>query len=638
MQHTPKIYDSPNYVVLDFEVDSGGDGYGSALANHSQLALACWSDCVAGKRMAHSRFGNELEQHELLVAVKAADFLVAHNAAYELAWLDRMGVDTEELVIFDTLLAEYVLAGNLASVDDKTGLAPLELNLDACCRRRGLKPKDAIVDIWIKNGIPVSQIPRKWLLDRCQQDVATTEQLFISQRAALLRSNRLPVLYTRCLLTPVLVDLEKQGIKLDKARVDMSYAQYAAKLSELETQYGQMTGGINWRSPAQVATYLYDVLKFPELRTRSGEPLRTTTGLRLTGAKDTAKLQAATPAQRDFLKLKNEIGKVGHALSKNLAYFKDACEHHGGIFRAKFNQSVTATHRLSSSGVPSDAGSVQFQNLPRAFKPLFRARNESYRLMEIDGSQLEFRVAAWLGADRQAIADILDPTWDAHVTTASYMTGIPYEKLLADYKAGDKKATLARQDAKPETFKPLYGGNRGTPAQERWYAGFRERYADLAKVQASWVAEVQLKKRLITPWGMRYYWPRAKVNNSGYCNVTASVYNYPVQALATAEIIPIALTYFWHATRELRKSGKLLIVNSVHDSVVVELDPEVIPAVRQLALDCFTLRVYDYLKDVYGIVFDTVPLGVSMKVGEFWGEGEEETYNVFNTGKTVRIK
>jgi DNA polymerase I-like protein with 3'-5' exonuclease and polymerase domains len=641
LRHDPDVYLRGSYVVLDFEVCVNDGQYGSAQDPRNQLHLACW------KRSGHSgghvehKFGNELEQNELVSLLSdpanKPDFIVAHNGAYELAWLRRLGVDIEDIVLFDTLLAEYVLCGNRASPDDKTGLAPIPISLDACCRRRGMIQKDAIVDIWMKNGIPVSDMPSAWLLGRCRLDVRSTETLFISQREALRQSNRLPVLYTRCLLTPVLVDVESQGMCLDPKRVQEKHTETSKLLQEKEAELQQLTGGINWKSSKQVGTYLYECLGFAELKDRRGEPKRTDTGLRLTDAKTLLALKAETPEQKAFINLRGAASKLASALSKNLDYFKHACDNTGGIFHARFNQAITATHRLSSSGNASDAGSVQFQNLPRAFKPLFCARKPEWLVMEIDGSGLEFRVAAFLGDDKQAREDLNNPGWDPHLTTASYMYGIPYDKLYADWRAGDKKADAMRTAAKSETFKPLYGGNKGTKAQERWYAGFRERYSDLARVQSGWVASVLYGKRLITPWGLRYYWPNAKVNNQGYCNVTASVYNYPIQALATAEIIPIALRYFWDATAELRLSGLMRIVNTVHDSVVVELDPVCVEEVKRKALQSFGADVYSYLKTVYGMDFD-ITLGAGIKLGKHWGEGIEESYNMPPAGGIVRIK
>ena len=109
----------------------------------------------------------------------------------------------------------------------------------------------------------------------------------------------------------------------------------------------------------------------------------------------------------------------------------------------------------------------------------------------------------------------------------------------------------------------------------------------------------------------------AAISKSGRLNCKASVYNYKVQSLATAEIIPIALCYLWFRLRELE--DKVMIVNTVHDSVVMEIAPEVKDTVAALVSKSFSSDVYRYLKKVYGIEFD-VPLSSEFKCGTHWGD------------------
>lgn len=621
----PRIYLSDNYLCLDFETEVNDDRYGSALDSRNSLSLACWGD---HRGRINSHWGNEFDQAMLIERLGLVDFIVAHNAKYELGWLARGGVDTSKLLCFDTKIAEYVLLGNLAAGDSDSGVRRVSTSLDNCCIRRGWRPKDRIVDLWMKSGVKVSQMPRRWVEDRCRLDVRSTRDLFLSQRLSLARSSRLGCLLTRCILTPVLAAIEAEKIHLDSSRVRSTFDDFTQRLSTLECEFAKRTGGINWRSPKQTAEYLYDVLRFPELSGRDGKPKRTPNGGRLTDAKSLPKLRASTDAQREFLSSKKALGQVGFALSKNLNYFKEICDDpdRNCSFTAELNQTVTATHRLSCSGIPTVLGnSVQLQNIPRNFKGLFNAKRDGWFIGEADGAQLEFRVAAFIGDDKQAKRDISDPGWDAHCVTAAAMTQKPYEEVYAAYNAGAKWAVDARQNAKPETFKPLYGGSKGTPAQERWYKAFKERYPDLARVQQDWVHEVLLSKSLKTPWGLRYYFPHARVSATGYCNVGSAVYNYPIQALATAEIIPIAVSYFWHTIRAESLDCYIIPVNTVHDSLVCEIHPAHVDDFKRVACLAFGPAVHSYLKRVYNIDFD-VSLGTGIKIGTHWGEGPEEKY------------
>ncbi|MEK0325174.1 MAG: DNA polymerase [Nitrosopumilus sp.] len=505
----PNLYLGNNYLVLDFEVATNHGDYGHAVHKDNGLLLACWKT-AAGDCVAHR--GSEFDQDKLLACIEAADFLVAHNAKYELGWLKRCGMNLHEVSVFDTKIAEYVLLGNLAAGDKN--MAPRSTSLDHCCRRRGWKQKDPVIDIWMNHGVNPITMPGSWLEGRCRQDVESTEALFLDQREALDRSGRLGVLLTRCLITPMLADMEFTGMKLDKARVEKAFKEHTKRYAELDAELEEFTGGINWGSTKQLAAYLYSPTKgtegiesglgFAELRTWKGEPKRTPTGRKLTDERTLDSLRATTNKQREFLRLRKEIGKLKAALTKNLEFFLGVCKEQKGIFNAVFNQTVTATHRLSSSGIPitfkgsRGPKSVQFQNLPRKFKPLFTPRKRGWVMAEADGAQLEFRVAAHLGNDARAIEGILAGE-DVHTFTAAVLNGIEEHEVTDDQRTA----------AKPDTFKPLYGGQSGTKAQMEYYAAFREKYPDISFTQESWVHDVLEHKRLITPWGMRYYWPYA---------------------------------------------------------------------------------------------------------------------------------
>jgi len=590
-----------------------------------------------------SHRGDEFNQDKLLACIEAADFIVAHNAKYELGWLKRCGMNLREVRVFDTKIAEYVLLGNLAAGDKN--MAPRSTSLDHCCRRRGWKQKDPVIDIWMNHGINPITMPESWLAGRCRQDVESTERLFFNQRNSLSRSNRLGVLLTRCLITPMLADMEFTGMKLDKARVDKAFKEHTKRYAELDAELEEFTGGINWGSTKQLAEYLYNPVKgtktissglgFSEPRNWKGEPKRTPTGRKCTDERTLDSLRATTKRQREFLCLRKEIGKLKAALTKNLEFFRGVCKEQKGVFNAVFNQTTTATHRLSSSGIPTTfrnsnrPKSVQFQNLPRKFKPLFTPRRRGWVMAEADGAQLEFRVAAHLGNDARAIDGILAGE-DVHKFTASQILGIPEEDITKEQ----------RDNEKDHTFKPLYKGQSGTKAEMAYYATFREKYPDILHMQDGWVHEVLEHGKLVTPWGMRYYWPYAKMSRSGWVNVGAAVFNYPIQALATAEIIPIAIRAFWDRIHAEELDELILPLNTVHDSIICEVHKHHIDSWKEIALQAFTTDVYEYLAEVYNMEFNIVPLGVGLAWGSHWADdsNESEEWNIYRNGTRQLVK
>jgi len=300
------------------------------------------------------------------------------------------------------------------------------------------------------------------------------------------------------------------------------------------------------------------------------------------------------------------------------------------VFRGELNQRTAATHRLSSTGIPQKfesypkPKSAQFQNQPNAFKKLFRARQDGWLIGEWDGSQIEFRVAGHLARDPQIREDVIQGH-DVHRFSAAVIYHAPKEwlrnisdRIPAIQALMPDVTKEQRNKSKPHTFKPVYGGQSGTQREQAYYAAFRARYPHLAAAQERWVHEVLLHKKLVTEWGMQFFWPSARMSQSGYINVGTSVYNYPVQSLATAEIVPIAARAFWQEVIRRGLQKRIIPVNSVHDSTVCEVAPDAIDEFFEISVYVWKF-VYKYLERVYGMEEFYVPLGTEITVGPRWG-------------------
>lgn len=601
----PEIYRNGSYLVLDFETTN--KDFGSALTSDNRVVLAVWNSRPNSIWQQSSRdavryehkFAGEYDLGELKLAIESVEFIVAHNAKFELQWLQRLGIDIEHILVYDTMLGEKVLLGNRMG----------GLGLDDCCKRHSIVGKHNLGKSLVHGGVSCDLIPESVLLEYCKQDVKATEELFHSQLGQL-EGGLLNVVYTRCLLTPVLADIEHNGLYLDSKRVKELYGRTSVVHSTQTSKLREITGGINLQSRKQLAEFLYDKNGFPELKDSYGRERKTDGGARRTDAATISSLRATTKGQKEFLKIYKEYNETNTALSKYLEKFQECCAKSSALLRANFHQTRTQTHRLSSTG---GEYAIQFQNMDRDYKSLFTARRPGWQFGSVDGAQLEFRVASFLGQDRQSFLDIVNDT-DVHALTAQVMT--------------DNGQAIDRQTAKTHTFKPLYGGTSGTDAERAYYEAFKARYPGIYKTQMEWVQEVLKNKKLVTPWGLTFYWPDTRATRTGYITNTSSIFNYPVQSLATAEIIPVALVYFWH---RLKRSGlQLFIVNTVHDSVEVELPPNEVEAFKDLATQAFTYDVYEYLYNVYAMEFN-IPLGVGIKIGTHWNEGIEQKINLTET-------
>ena len=602
------IYNELDVIVLDIETTNKDKG--SALNEENELLLVCNSNIPKGilhidtyninniynNINIYTSWGGIYDHPQLIDDVENK-LLVAHNAKFELHWLRRMGADLSKVVVWDTMLAEYVILGN----------RKLPLNLGSVASRWGMPTKPAYTDLCMKGGVCPSDMPHSLLEGRCEYDVRTTHQLFLKQYEYCKENGLLGVVLTRCLLTPVLTDIEAQGMCLDKDRVTAQWEAVYTEYMEVEKELSLLVGEVNVNSGIQLGEYLYTTLGFKELVKR-GKTVRTAKDRPKTDLATISKLKASTGAQREVQGLLLRSSSLNAQLTKALTKMKDCCEA-GELLYAVFNQAVTATQRLSSSGTKYK---IQFQNMARAHKPMITARYPGWKIGELDGSQLEFRGAAFLGQDEQAMQDIRDGV-DVHQYTANTIT--------------DAGQDTNRQEAKGHTFKPLFGGTSGTKAEQAYYRAFKDKYKGIAAMQETWIATVLANKKLVTQTGLTFYWPDVKISGRGWVNHGTNISNYPIQSLSTADIIPIAIVYMWHRMREAEVES--FIVNTVHDSVVTEIHPDEEQIITEIGIQSFTKDVYNYLKMVYNIDFN-VPLGIGVKIGDHWSEGEEESYQMEN--------
>jgi DNA polymerase-1 len=219
--------------------------------------------------------------------------------------------------------------------------------------------------------------------------------------------------------------------------------------------------------------------------------------------------------------------------------------------------------------------------------------------MEADFAQLEFRAAAYLSQDGVAIEEV-STGFDVHAYTA---------KVISD--AGQP---TSRQDAKAHTFAPLYGatGFGRSKAEAAYYEHFTQKYQGVADWHSRLAKEAIETQKITTPSGREFAFPSVVRKASGRVSHFTQIKNYPVQSFATADIVPIALLHI----DELLKDMQSCIVNTVHDSIVVDVHPDeeskVINVIQQ------TNDALPYLiTQRWGVEFN-VPLLLEAKIGPNW--------------------
>ncbi|MEG0162038.1 MAG: hypothetical protein RR714_07030, partial [Aurantimicrobium sp.] len=159
-----------SFVSLDFETTNLEKG--SALNKDNDIVLACWTVNRNGQEVKRRHiWGDELTMQPLLDDIASTDFVVAHNAKFELQWLERCGLDLYDVQVWDTMLGEWVLHGN----------QKVPFNLEATSQRYNLGGKTPLGAMCIKMGMATQDIPVSWLQPYCYQDVDLATNIFYDQ-------------------------------------------------------------------------------------------------------------------------------------------------------------------------------------------------------------------------------------------------------------------------------------------------------------------------------------------------------------------------------------------------------------------------------------------------------------------------
>ena len=232
-------------------------------------------------------------------------------------------------------------------------------------------------------------------------------------------------------------------------------------------------------------------------------------------------------------------------------------------------------------------------------KKVFVSRWEGGKILEADFAQLEFRTAAFLSQDKTAMKEIEDG-FDVHSYTASVIS--------------DAGEPTTRQEAKAHTFAPLYGatGFGRSAAQATYYKHFTEKYKEVGVWHTRLAKEVLNTNKLRIPTGREFAFPDVERYGSGKISHFTQVKNYPVQSLATADIVPCVLLEIENKLGQL----KSCIVNSVHDSIVIDVHP--LEEQRVLTLiKSVDNNLKDLIQSQFNIEFN-VPLKLDVKLGDNW--------------------
>ncbi len=406
-------------------------------------------------------------------------------------------------------------------------------------------------------------------------------------------------------LLPVIVDMERAGIKVDRAILSRLSSQFAQSIVRLEEEVQTLAGEkFNLGSPKQLGELLFDKLKLP-----GGK--RTKTGQWETRAGLLDDLAGNEELPDDARRLVNTMMEW-RQLSKLRSTYTDALPHFihpdTGRIHTSYALAATTTGRLSSSD-------PNLQNIPvrtkegRAIRTAFIA-DAGHKLVSADYSQIELRVLAHI-ADipqlKKAFADGLD----IHAMTASEMFGVPVKDMPSD----------VRRRAKAINFGIIYGisafglaNQLGISREEagQYIKTYFERFPGIRDYMDATKKFAHEHGYVETVFGRRIHYPEINTKNPSMRGfLERAAINAPIQGSA-ADVIRRAMIRMPAAIEKAGlKSTRMLL--QVHDELIFE--------VRDAEVDATIKLVRDVMEGSASPAANlSVPLQVDAKAALNWDE------------------
>lgn len=396
-------------------------------------------------------------------------------------------------------------------------------------------------------------------------------------------------------LVEVLAGMEQNGVYVNRAHLAEKTEEVAGRLQTIEAAIYEMAGhDFNLNSPKQLGVVLFEELGLPVRK-------KTKTGYS-TNAEVLESLRLEHPivdqilAYRLWSKLKSTYldGIAGLIRTDT------------GRVHTNFNQTVTATGRLSSSD-------PNLQNIPvrteegRMIRALFEPGEGYDCLLSADYSQIELRLLAHMSGDENFI-DAFKRGQDIHARTAAEVFGIPLEEVTPEL----------RRHAKAVNFGIVYGISDFGLARNlhisRKEAGdyisrYFTRYPGVRAFMDKVVAEAHETGYVTTMFGRRRELPAIKSRNFNQRMLAERMaMNTPIQGTA-ADVIKLAMIA---AYRKLREAGlKSRILLQVHDELVLE--------VKESELETVQAILHEAMEHVVSL---SVPLSIDVHWGRNWAEAK----------------
>lgn len=510
---------------------------------------------------------------------------IGQNSKFEYKILKRHGIDLGEN-IYDTMLASYV-----SDPDEKHGLK------DQTARILGIrmtkideligsgKKQLSMSDIEIEKVAPYSISDTTYTLELAKYYKTNLEKTLIQ----VLEEIENP-------LVPVLSNMELNGVKIDtKVLKNLSF-EITKKLQELEKDIFKISKGpFNINSPQQLGKILFEKLGLE----REGKITKT-------GQYSTDARTLETLAHSDKTGIVEKILEF-RQLSKLISTYTNALPEQinkeTGNVHCEFNQTITATGRLSSSN-------PNLQNIPirsgigRKIRKSFVSSFEKGELLSADYSQIELRILAHMSEDPVLIKAFKEGE-DIHKRTAMEIFKVKEKEVTPEMRAAGKTINFALlyQQGPYATARQLnISQKEAQDFIDKYFNSFKNVKPFFDKL----LEEAKEKGYVETMYGRRRYFKNLNLRNKTLQKEDErAAANAPLQGTA-ADIMKLAMISLYKKLKN--KKSKLIL--QVHDEVVIDVHPSEKKEMEKIVKEAMELD--QPLKNV--------PLVVNLIWGKNWYE------------------
>lgn len=514
----------------------------------------------------------------ILAPLLASDKLkIGHNLKYDIEVLNSHKIQVTP-PHFDTMVAAYL-------IDPISGGYGLKKTGAQYLGRHEMLKLDELIE---KKEGNFSDVPLELATEYACTDAEVTFGLYELFREKMKEEGLADLFYkVEMPLLEVLIDLETTGVYVDSSRLNKLAKILKANMSELERHIFAIAGEVfNLNSPKQLSYILFEKLKIPVVKRTK------------TGPSTNAEVLEELAEKFEIAEKLLEYRQLNKLMSTYVEVLPTLANPKTGRIHASFNQTITATGRLSSSN-------PNMQNIPirgelgKKVREAFVPQEKGSVILAADYSQIELRILAHLSGDKR-LKEAFEKDEDIHQAVA-------------------EELGISRSAAKTVNFGVIYGISDFGLAKSlkikkteaaKFIDTYFEKYHGVKTFIDKTIKEAKENGYVTTLLGRKR--PLPDINSPNYSLrsfAERTAINTPVQGTA-ADMIKVAMINIKHKFQMTSAAAdKCQMILQVHDELVFEL-PESEVKTAQTIIE----------EEMEKALKLSVPVKVDLMVGKSWGE------------------